>query len=493
MKYFSFSILVTLLFTSISLAQETTATIIDEKQQPIPYATIQIGSGYGLLSNAEGVFTINTEQFKPDAMVTISYMGFETLEIPINELKATNYTLKSAVTELDEVFVTNKVLSPEEIIQKALENAPSNYQQDNYQQTFFVRSQENSKLIDFEFEIDKATQLTKSERKQLNQDIEKLSNASKNKTSTGFAEYYGKFYHLSDSAKTTIDRAVLLKDKDRDLSTEILVQKIINLSRKFLEPGATYKVRSGILPITDSLKTNEDFNQEIDTVKGKNNYMNSFVKARNQFSTDFYKNEDLNFLSETKRYEYQLDGYTTINNETVYVISFIPDSRKAKYHGKLYINAYDYAIVRAEYTMEEDETAEKVNLKFLLGIKYISDRVNVVAVFEKNSKGKYGVKFLREEGGNYVYFSRSFKFIENRESRKEDKKKFKFDFTFELDVFSTDEFYVLEEDELTTDTFAEIKNQKKYTPIEIESYDPNIWKGYNVISPIEEIKNYRKE
>ncbi len=85
------------------------------------------------------------------------------------------------------------------------------------------------------------------------------------------------------------------------------------------------------------------------------------------------------------------------------------------------------------------------------------------------------------------------KFIKNREDRSESRQVFKLDFTFEIDNLSTSEIYVAESNTISADAFAAFEEPENFIPLEIETYDPSIWKGYNVIAPIEEMRTYGRE
>lgn len=493
MKKTHLILLLLLLTTCYVRSQSVSGKIVDQNNQPIPYATIQIGDDYGVVSNTEGIFSIFTTNQPTDAKVTISYMGYESLEMPLKDFKSITYVLKEKVNELSEVFVTNKELTAEEIVTRMLEKAPENYKHADYSQTFFMRTENLSKLIDFQFEVEKATDEKRRDLKKLNQEIESLIGNLKGKKSRDYVEYYGKYYRLKDSTKAEIEKAVILKDKSKDISSDQLNKKIVNIVRKYLEPGSTYKVKTGLFKIADSLKTDEVFDEETDSTKGKSTYIKGNITFKNKYYTTFYKDEDLDFFDKMKRYEFKLEGYTNIDNETAYVISFKPDRGSAIFYGKMYINAFDFGVMRLDYTMVEGENLHNINLKLILGIKFTEDRINVSTVYKKNENGQYTVKFGKKQTGTYAYISRPLKFTKNKADEEEDKKKMKLDFTIEIDNYTTEEFYVLDEKQLTSEDFKAVKDQKNYKPIEIKYYDPTIWDGYNIIAPIEAIKEYGKE
>ncbi|TRZ41680.1 carboxypeptidase-like regulatory domain-containing protein [Robertkochia solimangrovi] len=490
MKYHYLLLFVLCFQSAVLFGQKVTGKVVDEDSNPIPYATIQLGENYGVVSNMEGEFTIYVTDQPEAVIVKISFMGYETLEIPVDQFTDGTYTLKISAEELDEVLVTNRNLSPEEIIEKMMEAAPDNYLGKEIQQTFFIRNQDEQKLLDFSFEIDKATELSRSQLKDLNAKIEDMAGRLKGKSFNFFSEYYGRYARKEDSSKIHIEKAVVLKDKEREISTDAITKNLINVIRTHLEPDATYKVKTGLFKVEDSLKTDEIFDEDIDSTKGKTKYLKYMVSGQNRFYNNFYKDKDLDFLDKTRRYRYTLEGYTNIDEELVYIISFKPDRGSSKFFGKLYINVFDFALMRMDYEMLEDEHLSNVNLKFLLGVKFTENKMKVTSVFRKNEEGKYALKFGRRTNGFYAYISRPLKFIKNKEDRSDDRKVMKFDFMVEMDNLSTIEIYCPDNSAMKEVDYAAMENQKRYEPIEISKYDPQIWEGYNIIAPIEAIKSY---
>lgn len=50
-----------------------------------------------------------------------------------------------------------------------------------------------------------------------------------------------------------------------------------------------------------------------------------------------------------KHYDFVYDGVTKYNDEEVMIVKFWPNSRKGRFHGKLFIDVNDYAVIKAEY------------------------------------------------------------------------------------------------------------------------------------------------
>ncbi|MDN3667564.1 TonB-dependent receptor [Algibacter miyuki] len=77
--------------------------VIDVNGQPIPGATIIVkGTSTGAVTNFDGVYNIKTNG---SSTIVVSYIGFETIEIPVNNKQTINVQLKEDISLLDEVVV----------------------------------------------------------------------------------------------------------------------------------------------------------------------------------------------------------------------------------------------------------------------------------------------------------------------------------------------------------------------------------------------------
>jgi len=481
------AILAILLFPIHAAAQVITGTVTDEQKQPIAYASVQIGPAYGVVSNTEGVFVIDTKDKKADDKVIFSCIGFESLTIPLSDLKAGNYVLKEQVNVLDEVFITNKKYTPTELLAKVMENASKNYASEPVKQTFFLRRTNENKMLDGNFELVKSSLENKATIKNLNKELEEALKKGKGQRSEDYSESYGFLYTENNQSKLAVEKAIVLKNREKDISGDQLNSKVMAIIGKHLEPGATYKVKSGIIPIDDDWKV--DSPKKDAQPESKTSYLRGIVGNLSSFNK-FYANEDLDFLTEYKRYNYTLEGYATYNDETIYIIDFKPARGSAHYFGKIYVNAFDFAVVKLEYNLVDGENEHKVNLKLVLGVKMIQDRTKVSATFSKNEAGHYAVNFVKRQEGTYAYFDRSLKFTKNKVSKDEEDKMLKIDMMVEIDQITTSELFIIEKAHITADVFKAFTEKEKYDVNYIAKYDPSIWKNYNVLAPVEAIKNY---
>lgn len=81
-----------------------TGTVSDSTGNPLVGVTLHIkGSTVGTVTDANGNFTIDAPE---NAVLVVSYIGYKTLELPVNGQTHLNIILKSSATGLNEVVVT---------------------------------------------------------------------------------------------------------------------------------------------------------------------------------------------------------------------------------------------------------------------------------------------------------------------------------------------------------------------------------------------------
>ncbi|WP_179337491.1 carboxypeptidase-like regulatory domain-containing protein [Winogradskyella ludwigii] len=480
-------ILAFLLIGNSLFSQTISGKILDTENNPIPYVTLQIGANYGVITNDEGVFTLETDNFSDLETVSISCLGYKSLEFKLSDFTNPTYILEDSISELSEVFVTNKQLSIEEILTNIRANISKNYKSEGTQR-IFLRESKNFLLKDFEFEIAKSSNFKKATIKEINKNFEVMSKQLINNKSSLYEDSLLDVLHIADSTQARVIKATKLVNLNEDLSTEAVNGKMIKSVLNVLDSSATYKLKSGLFTVEDSLKVGKIIKDDADSKKGKTNTLKANI-ARIVKNNTLVENSKLDFIFEDKGYKYAIDGISYFNDEAVYSISFIPTKRSAKYKGKMYVNTSDFAVVKLDYEFAENRTGQKLNMKLLLGIKYVENAYRSTVIFKKNEDSIYDLYFISQENGNYVYFNRSLKFIRNNTPEQNDKQQLKLEFMLEQIYKAKSELFFIEQNPLVDASSFTVTEE--YPIIYLSKYDPSIWKDYSVLSPVQDIINYQ--
>lgn len=479
-----------LLISTVAFSQTISGTVLDqETQETIAFATIQIGDNYGVITNDEGVFNISTERFTPNDSLVFSYLGYNHKAIAIKDYKGEKVYLNPNVDALDEVYVLDKNLNPIVIMERVNENIPQNYPAQTEKLTVFQRSKNNNKTQNSEISIKKASFINKPTIKNINAELKKLSESSKNGSSNVYNDTYFEVYkNENDSLKLDIKKSTKLINLERNTSSDNVPNKAFEIIGEKLKSSNTFKMRTGIIPMQDSVNLKKEFSK-----RAKNDTVN--INSRNWQTSEllntfnFGKNTDLTFVTDYKKYDYTIDKVFTYNGELVYVLNFKPKRSSANYSGEIYISAENFAVLKTKYKYAPGKTGQKVNLKFLLGIKYEELEREAMAIFNKNKAGTYGLKYVKTNTKQYYYLDRSFTLIENTKD-KSDRMKLKLELLIEGFSNNENELLVINNEPIPKDAFDQFKQQKNITIQTIEKYDPAIWSNYNIIAPNKAIKDF---
>lgn len=467
-------------FPSISLAQTLTGRILDSQTgEAVPFATVVTGVNRGTISNEEGYFSLENSKMDTPS-VQISCMGYETLIVPAASLKADGVLeLHPAAIRLNEVRIGERIPDAEEIIRKVNESIPVNYNLDTRNYTFFYRESEAMNWEQLDLEVEKDSELDKAQLEKARKELSALGRYITESQAVSFFDFNGTYNVQKDSSQIWIDRATELVDAKKDFSMDNLQAKAQKIVLSHLDSTKTYKVKTGLLTVEDSISIDEEFAQQGDSTSVS--YLSG--KVSNLLEVAGFKSEERlsDFLNEDL-YQYELVKPTYFNGFYVYAVRFFPGKRKARFAGTLYIDASSFAVLKADYRYAKGKSGQSVNLKLLLGIKYIENRDRGTVVFQQDDTGKYYPYYIQKEYGNYVYLHRSLKFIENSESRK----KVKFDFLLEGGVRQKESLLIRPSEPLSTQASTDkIRVQK------LDSYQPTIWQDTEIIAPLEEMKNFK--
>lgn len=111
-----------------------------ETKMPLAYATVGFkGTPIGTIANDEGRFTLNVPAPAPANQLFISYMGYESVTIPLSRFADSPVSIMLKSTEITLAEVTISPLSPEEYIRKIMRLRQQSIPANPYTATTYYR------------------------------------------------------------------------------------------------------------------------------------------------------------------------------------------------------------------------------------------------------------------------------------------------------------------------------------------------------------------
>ncbi|NCO63404.1 MAG: carboxypeptidase-like regulatory domain-containing protein [Flavobacteriales bacterium] len=480
-----------LFLSSVSVFSQTvTAQLIDKAtQKPIPFAAIKTAEFSGVISNEEGFFTLN--DIHDDTQITVLCLGYKNKTISIEDIKNQKFVvaLEESLNELSTVFISNKKPNADSIIAKARQHLLDNYENKLYKHSFFSRE---TAYIDFDrldFEVEKSSHVKKNQLESTNKSLDSLSKAIVNSYTIHFKDFKGTLF-IDDSLKTKliVQKATELLDQKNNLSIEEVQSRAQGVILKYLDTTLTYKLKTGLFKIEDSLSLKDEASKE----KQKQEYQIKNLKGQTSNllkRAQFYDNSMLSKLLDADLYEYSFQDISYFNDELIYIIQYKPRRSKSKYVGTIFIVDESFAVTKVDFEFADGKRGEKLNLKLLFGVKYIENMRKGTIIFQKDTLNKYQPQYIKFEEGRYFYVSRPLKFIENST----EKNKTNFEFTIEGSVITKQELLLNQSTKIALDVFDNLTEQKTVPYVKLHEYDASIWKQDQTLEPLTEMKEFKGE
>ena len=482
-------------------SQTLSARILDSiSKEAVPFATVQFADNSGVISNGEGQFSIILDKkiVETDSLI-ISCMGYKTYKTPIGQFKDSIVVLTPQNIELKNVVVTNKNYSAEEIIDLVKENIDKNYNTSITKKRLFFREHYHQYLnrtnySDFESTIDAFN------KKFVDGIINSVPRTEDNYTEV-LCDLYGDFN--KEKQKIEVIKASNMYDKNSELDLASLEKRLEKILHDNVKPDSYLKVKSGIFGT--KIDNEELFGSQIDSSdvnalnkkleeekKRKENQKKYFASGRknrisNLFDDLFFREDsDLNFITKSRKYDFAIKELTYLGNDVVYVLNFEPDGG-ADYKGTLYVNADDFAIMRVDY-----ENVKSLKSFKLLGVFMNEYLDKGKMIFYKDTSGKYNLRYLEKEHGGIAGAKRPLKIIELNKvvkgKNRQNELSLKFDFA--ATNINRYEIVVYDTEKLEGSTYDALTENNTITPTYLAKYDPEFWKGYNIIEPNKAIKAF---
>ncbi len=481
-----------ILLSSLNYAQELNALVLDSlDQNPIPYASIYLQSGSGVVSNEEGLFRLrfSTEQALKDSLF-ISCMGYQTLTLPLSSIKDSIFYLSPKTIALNSVILSNKQLSISQILKKIKEDIPEKYELGLTKKKLFFRQTGSEEFLLLDVAV-KRTSISEFNQAFWDSTLQKVP-----RKNDWYTELTGTLYgdYSKENQKFDLEKALELEDKKTSAIFESIEQVFDTILKENIKKDSYFKIRSGI--IGGKLDLDDFPTQEKDTLTPeerinirKKTFLTSKKSLIQNLQNSIFKDDDLNIsiINESNKYNFEHSDFTYINDVPVYVLTFIPKGN-ADFSGKLYVDADRMTIIRLEY-----KNIQNIRDFNLLGVSFIEDMKEVILQFKKTSNGKYGIEYLELSNSNEVGFKRPLVITEKNKVVKGRNKQnqLKMDLDIKTRLFQKFQLAIFENLPISKEVFEESEEGPGLLPVNLTKYDPSFWKGYTIIEPNETIKAFK--
>ena len=450
-------------------------TILDENNTPLPYANIvYLTTGKGTISNENGNFVIDISSLNDANIIRFQCIGYKTKEYKIETLKSNSIILLSEnIYSLDEVMILGTTPNPEKIVKNILIYKDSNYRITTHRKQIFVRQRNTLDLLNFKLDFKKSTMPT------LTSEIIKKFEENIPKHSQSYSDLLTNLYIKEKKRKFAPIKAVSLKEKD---PTEL-----DNLSEAFrnafsLNDGEYFRLKTGIIGTNKVSFSSPDSSGT--TVKGYTSYM----KHALDFST-FEDEDQWEFLHKTKKYNFEIIGGTSVNNESVYIIDFTPKER-GRYKGRIYVSVETYALIRADYKYAPNKLGEDFHI---LGVGYTETNFSGSIYFEKNNDN-YNLKYFSFQNNNKFSVNRKITLLKKKKRFLINKKLSAI--KLGLDIVQENEFslelLVVDNAQISEQDFDNFEEEKYLDVTYVNQFDKSLWKNHTTIEPTQQMKEYKK-
>ena len=499
MKNLCFSLLFIILWSSPGFSQEFTGRVLDLKtKNPVAYATIQYAKNRGVVTNEEGYFSINLPASNLDNLL-VSSMGFETQEFKSSQLENNIIYLKSKVIQLGDIFLSNKKLTGEEILERAKSRVAENYNFNLRKKRFFFRESNVSKVNKFLLDIDEST------IPDINQELMDSISESIPKYSDSYKEVLGDFYGDYSQQKIEIIKAANLFNPQSKTSLNKLTNRLDDIFKENVKKNSYLKIKSGLFGVkVDAEEIAEERKENVKEEKEKkkptpeelanseNDRRKEMVNSTNENISSILKNtfwkEDgiFDLFDKLNRYKYEVEEYTYFDNEIVYVIAFEPKGR-SEFRGRVYVNTSDFGVHRIDYT-----NVKPLKKFRLLGISAIDDVYQGKMIFSKDENGKYVPRYFEQESGQSIGVDRPLTVIEKNKNVMGKRKQNELDMDILINISQLEkcQFVVYGSQELDDEITDETGSSQEFDFRTFKRYDPDFWKGYNIIEPNAAIREF---
>jgi hypothetical protein len=474
-----------------NITSELKGLVLDEvSHSPLPYASIYVlHKNKGVISNETGAFSLDITDLDKTDTICFQYIGYQTRCLSVSNLDTSNVVyLKVDIINLKDVLVFGNAPDPESIVKKVLENKDLNYKTATARCQIFIRNRDITDIEGFNLAYKKSTipELDRKFLKSLEDNIPKHS--------TSYMDFLGNLYftmNQEDSVKLKVDpvKTVELKEKEIDE----LKQYEPLFKDLFSNTGEKeyWQIKSGVFGQkfdNDELKADAE-RDTLNDNKRELHYFGRSIESEINYST-LNDKDQWDFLYHTGRYDFTLAGGASVNGEDVYIIDFKPRN-SGLYTGRVYISSSTFALVRADYEYASGKIGRNIQL---LGIGYTQTQFSGSIFFEKKDDN-YLLKYFSKREDASVSINRNLALYQKKKRFLWDEKlnEFKVGINLNLDTEGSFEYLVMDYSPITEKQFEDFKQPEKMEVLYVDQFNDKLWRGYSIIEPTQQMKEYRKQ
>jgi hypothetical protein len=455
-------------------------TILDENNTPLPYVNIvSLNSGKGTISNENGNFSIDIYSLNDTNIIRFQCIGYKTKNYKIENLKHNSIILLSEnIYSLDEVIILGTTPNPEKIVKSILQNKDLNYKNITKQAQIFIRERTTSEILKLKLGYNK------NNIKEITP--ETLSYVEKNtpKNNQSYSDVLTNIYFKENNIKIKPIKAVeLKKEEDKELKNiAATFKKLFNNTKE----NEFWRIKTGIIGTKLTASENDSLKDKALNTKSSIRYKEK-IEDFLEFAT-FKNKEHWEFLHKINKYNYEVIGGTSINNEKVYIIDFLP-KEQGRYQGRLYISIETSALIRADYKYAPNKEEENKAFGFAF-----SDLNFSGSIYFDNKNNNYNLRYLSYKDNKRVGIKRKFALQKKKKRLLLNKKlnEIKIDLDILIDNKESIELLIVDHSKISDIEFDNFIEEKYIDVTYVNQFDKNLWKNHTTIEPTQQMKEYKK-
>ena len=473
--------------------KELKGIVIDAKKRTtLPYTNIAVlHKKRATISNEKGQFSLDITDLDKNDTISFFYIGYKQKNITIGKLDSFLVVhLQENTFNISDVYIFGDNPNPKKIIKKVVENKNVNYKIQTNKAQIFFRQRDVSKFynIDFKFK--------KSSFKSLNKKTLEFIKNNIPKHSTSYTDFLGYLYTSKNNDNIIINKTepikiVSLKDKNiMDFGQlEAYFEKVFAKTKT----KEYWKVKSGIFNSKLEIKNKQKKEKQDSLIEISKKYKNpaylSYKINKQLKHSKLTNKKDWEFLYKTGKYDYTLIGGANVNGEDVYIIDFTPTWRGV-FKGRVYISTKTFALIRADYEYADGKTGKNIQI---IGIGY-SENIFQSSIFFEKKEGKYNLKYFSKETGFKQNIDRNLSLIKKRKRFLINKKLNEIKGGVNISSQTKESFEILfiDKKNISNKQFTDFKQKKRVKVIFVNQFDNKLWKGFSIIEPTKQMREYKK-